>query len=120
MKNFNEYKNEISNKYSNTKEYKEFINKHNNNLETKQEQLMMIIKEIGLNKDLKIESDDVQSLIKKLHEFITNNYYTCSKEMLMNLGQMYVDDIRFKNNIDKTAGDGTSEYINQAIKIYCK
>ena len=31
-------------------------------------------------------------------------------------GQMYVADVRFKNNIDKH-GDGTAEFIREAIQI---
>ena len=120
MNNLNEYQKEVLTKYSNTKEYKEFKEKHDNNHEEKSKLLMNIFKEIGNNKELKVESDIIQSLINKLQEFITKNYYTCSKEMLMKLGQMYVSDIRFKNNIDKFAGNGTSEFVYEAIKYYCK
>ncbi|MBQ5675928.1 MAG: TipAS antibiotic-recognition domain-containing protein, partial [Lachnospiraceae bacterium] len=35
------------------------------------------------------------------------------------LGQMYVADERFKNNIDKHA-DGTAAYVSEAIAHYCK
>ena len=64
------------------------------------------------------ESDEAQAFVKELKNYITENYYTCTKEILAGLGQMYVSDERFKNNIDKHA-DGTAEFISQAIKIYC-
>lgn len=32
---------------------------------------------------------------------------------------MYVCDERMKHNIDKTGGDGTAEFVKQAIFIYC-
>ena len=32
---------------------------------------------------------------------------------------MYVFDERFKNNIDKN-GDGTAEFVCEAIEIYCR
>ena len=35
------------------------------------------------------------------------------------LGQMYVMDERFKNNIDKNA-EGTAEFVSKAIDVYCK
>ena len=54
-----------------------------------------------------------------LQNHITNNYYNCSNEMLNNLGCLYVSDIRFKENIDKVAGNGTSEFVSEAIKYYC-
>ena len=65
------------------------------------------------------ESDAVQELVKELQDYITVNYYTCTKEILAGLGVMYVADERFKTNIDKN-GDGTAEFVGDAIKIYCK
>ena len=34
--------------------------------------------------------------ISELQRFITNNYYNCTDEILKGLGQMYVNDERFK------------------------
>lgn len=48
----------------------------------------------------------------RLH--ISKWFYDCSKEMHAGLGQMYVADVRFKENIDK-AGDGLAEYLSAAI-----
>ena len=64
------------------------------------------------------DSDDVQTLVKELQTHITENYYTCTNEILAGLGQMYVADERFKTNIDKHAS-GTAEFISKAIKTYC-
>ncbi len=65
------------------------------------------------------ESEAAQSLVKKLQTYITDNFYTCTDEILKGLGQMYVADDRFKTNIDKN-GIGTAEFISEAIKIYCR
>ena len=62
-------------------------------------------------------TEESQSLVKKLQNHITENYYTCNREILSGLGQMYVADERFKNNIDKHA-EGTAEFISEAIAIY--
>lgn len=62
-------------------------------------------------------TEESQSLVKKLQNHITENYYTCNRKILSGLGQMYVADERFKNNIDKHA-DGTGEFISEAIAIY--
>ena len=40
------------------------------------------------------------------------------KEILQCLGQMYINDERFKENIDKN-GKGTAEFMAEAIAIYC-
>ena len=58
-------------------------------------------------------------LQKKLQNYITENFYTCTNEILASLGQMYVADERFKNNIDKHSV-GTTEFVSKAIEEFCK
>ena len=65
------------------------------------------------------ESTDAQAIVEKLQSYITENFYTCTNEILVSLGQMYVADERFKNNIDKHS-IGTAEFVSKAIKYYCK
>ena len=64
------------------------------------------------------DSAAAQNLVKALQSHITENYYTCTKEILFGLGQMYVADERFKANIDKH-GNGTAAFICEAIAVYC-
>ena len=61
-------------------------------------------------------SAEAQALVAKLQNHITDNYYTCTDEILAGLGRMYVADERFKKNIDKN-GDGTAEFAAEAIAI---
>lgn len=61
----------------------------------------------------------VQSLVKAWQDHITAHHYPCSKDILACLGQMYVADERFTENIDRF-GDGTARFISEAIAIYCK
>ena len=65
------------------------------------------------------DSDTAQRLVKKLQDYITANFYHCTDDILAGLGQMYVCDERFKNNIDKN-GEGVAEFVAEVIKIYCK
>ena len=60
-----------------------------------------------------------KALAEKLQKHITDNFYTCTKEILSSLGQMYIFDERFTWNIDKH-GVGTAEFVNKAIIEYCK
>ena len=64
------------------------------------------------------DSETAQRLVKKLQDYITANFYHCTDEILAGLGQMYVCDERFRNNID-SHGEGTAEFVSEAIKIYC-
>ena len=62
-------------------------------------------------------SAEAQALVAKLQAHITENYYTCTDELLAGLGRMYVADERFKKNIDKY-GKGTAEFVAEAIAVY--
>lgn len=63
-------------------------------------------------------SEEVQELVRRWQKYITDNFYTCTNEILSGLGLMYVEDKRFKENLDKN-GEGTAKLMEEAIKIYC-
>ena len=65
------------------------------------------------------DSIEVLNLVKQLQNYITENYYACTDDILSGLGQMYVSDEQFKTNIDK-CGEGTAYFVSLAIKNYCK
>ena len=44
---------------------------------------------------------------------------TYTPEILAGLGEMYVADERFRENIDKTGGEGTAAFVSKAIAVYC-
>ena len=114
------YKAEAKAKWGNTKEYKEYEQRKNNGYDSNMaNQMMNIFSELGAQKHLPPDDKAVQDKIGELQSFITNNYYTCSNQTLHALGQMYVNDERFKKNIDKAGGEGTAEFANRAIEIFC-
>ena len=63
------------------------------------------------------DSAEAHALVAKLQAHITENYYTCTDEILAGLGKMYVTDERFKKNIDKY-GDETAEFAADAIRQF--
>ena len=64
------------------------------------------------------DSPEAALLVTTLQRHITENYYNCTDQILFGLGQMYVADERFKNNIDKH-GNGTAAFIRDAIAAHC-
>lgn len=78
-----------------------------------------ILAEFGSNRHLDPASAEAQDLVKKWQQFITDNFYTCTKPILSCLGEMYIGDARFTKNIDKN-GEGTALFMATAIEIYCR
>ena len=83
--------------------------------------LMAIFAEFAAckNNGASVDSAEVQALVAKLQAHITDNYYTCTDEILAGLGQMYIADERFSKNIDKY-GEGTAEFVSNAIVVFCQ
>ena len=84
------------------------------------ENMMKIFAEFGEIKDGNPASSAAQTLVEKLRNFITDNYYTCTKPILAGLGEMYRAGGEMTDNIDAAGGKGTAEFAATAIKEYCK
>ncbi len=82
--------------------------------------LMGLFRELGTMCDQTSDSEAVQTWVKKLQGFISEHYYTCTKPILMGLGQMYAGGGSMTENIDHAGGAGTGEFAMQAITVYCK
>lgn len=121
---FENYKDEVKEKWGKTEAYKEHSEKTKDYSKDKWNSLSAemdnIMSEFALYMKRGEAPDSVaaQEAVKALKSHISENYYTCTDEILYGLGQMYVLDERFKNNIDKHA-DGNAEFICKAIQIYC-
>ena len=79
----------------------------------------MLLREFGRNRSLAPDSPEAQALVKKWQDYITAHFYTCTKEILSCLGQMYVGDERFTQHIDGY-GAGTAAFMSAAIEAYTR
>ena len=116
---------EARSRWGNTDAYRDHEQKTKNYTKEKwaeaNDGLMTIFAEFSarMKKGVSADSKEAQALVAKLQAHITENYYTCTDEILAGLGKMYVADERFKNNIDKH-GEGTAEFASEAIEVYCR
>lgn len=61
------------------------------------------------------DSEQAMDLAEEARRGIDEQFYDCSKEMHVNLGEMYVQDPRFTHYYDQHA-EGLAAWFNQAIK----
>lgn len=119
-----EYTAAAKKKWGHTEAYKEYESKTSGcTADQKQktaESLMDIFTEFGKVKMVSPEEAPAQDLVKKLQEFITKHYYTCTQEILSGLGKMYSAGGEMTENIDKAGGKGTAEFASKAIAFYCR
>ena len=121
----NNYEVEARERWRNTSVYREHEQKTKNYTKEKWAEvnagLMAIFAEFAACKQsgVEVDTNEAQALVAKLQAHITENYYTCTDEILAGLGKMYVADERFKKNIDKY-GEGTAAFAATAIEVYCR
>ena len=76
----NEYSRQAKELYGNTPEYKEMEEKQKNRTEEDEkilaDRFMLLFKEAGELKNMNPASDDVQKLVKRIQDYITENLYT--------------------------------------------
>lgn len=118
-----EYAAEAKASWGKTDAYKEYERKSaGRSKETMQKlnvEMMEIFAEFGRMKGQDPEGEEAARLAKKLQDFITENFYTCTDEILQGLGEMYAGSGDFTANIDKAGGEGTAAFVNKAIQAYC-
>lgn len=113
-----DYKEEVRQRWGNTAAYHE--SRSRKIPRDANDKMMMIFKEIGSLQNQPPQSESVQILVSQLQAHISDNYYTCSKEIFAGLGKLYVDDERFRQNINDACGEGTAEFAAAAIAEFCK
>ena len=113
------YTAEVKEKWGNTIAYQEFQQHEKGGSTDNPADLMRHFAKMGKLKHLAPTSPEVQTAIRDLQQFITDHFYTCTLEILAGLGEMYVADDRFRKNIDKAGGEGTADFVAQAIRAYC-
>ncbi len=121
----NQYRDEVKQRWGHTKAYAEHEAKNKNQSQdaqaAKAAQLDAVFALFAqcMASGNKADSDAAMALAGKLQDCITANFYTCTAQILAGLGQMYTADERFRQNIDKH-GEGTAQFVSDAIAHYCK
>jgi len=113
------YKAEAKARWGDTEAYAQYEKREksagNKAMQQAGDALMDIIADIAALRPLEPSSPETSAKVRALQAHITANFYECTDAILAGLGQMYVADERFRNNIDKRAGEGAAEYVSAAI-----
>ena len=123
-KKVDEYSAQAETLYGNTDAWKEYSRKAQGRSREQENALgsgiMELFANLGSLKSLSPASPEVQSWVKQLQTYITENFYTCTPQILQGLGQMYAGGGSMTENIDAAGGPGTGEFAQKAIEIYCQ
>ncbi len=123
-KKLDDYAQQAKASWGQTEAYKEFGEKSKGRTPATEkllaQGLMDIFAEMGTIQQEAPDCPAAQALVKKLQDYISQHYYTCTKQILLGLGQMYAAGGEFTENIDAVGGPGTAQFANAAIGVYCR
>lgn len=115
-----EYAREAADRWGNTEAFFESREKHANYTPEQEAAIQAEMEEIfrafGACGDP--AGEEAQALVRRWQEHITRYHYHCTDGILACLGQMYVNDPRFRDNLEQY-GPGTAQRISGAIAAYC-
>ena len=118
-----EYAAEAKRRWGETDAYREYEQRSGNLDKAQQNErdsgLMQLFVEFGALRSLPPQSPQAQSQARKLQDYITAHYYTCTKPILSGLGQMYAAGGEMTANIDAAGGKGTGAFVQKVLEIYC-
>lgn len=116
-----QYAREAAERWGNTEAFLESREKHKDYTPEQEEAIRAEMEEIfaAFGKCADPEGEEAQALARRWQEHITKYHYNCTDGILACLGQMYVNDPRFRENLEQY-GPGTAEKMSAAIKRYCK
>lgn len=118
-----EYEKRAKESWGHTEAYREYEKKAEGRTVQEQKKLgiemMRIFEEIGQIREQEPDCAEALALVKKLQEYISEHYYSCSNDILLSLGEMYVAGGAFTDNIDRAGGKGTAAFADRAIRAYC-
>ena len=108
--------------YGKTDAYKEFEQKSKNRTKEQEKdlgaQVMDFFARLGKMRPCDPACKEAQSWAKELQDFFTENYYTCTPQILASLAESYAGGGSMTENIDKAGGAGTGAFAKEVIDNY--
>lgn len=106
------------------KEYEAIISKKSSNLRNAQMEAFHLeaqdmFQRLAIYEHVSADCPEVQGIVGEWQDYITKHFYECNKQMLSYLGNLYMNDKRFMDFINKFGQGNLADFFNKAIQIFC-
>ena len=123
-KKMDEYSQQAKTLYGKTDAYKEFEQKSKNRTKEQEKdlgtQVMDFFARLGNLRPCAPDCEAAQSWVKELQGFFTENFYTCTPQILGTLAESYAGGGSMTENIDRVGGTGTGAFAKEVIDCYIR
>ena len=121
-KELDDYSQQAKALYGKTDAYKEYEQKTKARTRQQEQdlgtQVMDFFVRLGKMRPCDPNSQEAHAWAKELQDFFTENYYTCTPQILSSLAGSYAGGGSLTENIDKAGGAGTGAFAKEVIDSY--
>lgn len=119
---------EVLEQWGNTesfREYKTMFSSHSKQIQEKEIESFYsmarnIFEKLAMYENSPAESSEVQAIVHEWQQYISEHFYECNKQILSNLGVLYITDERFTTFINRFSSGNLAAFFNEAIQIFCR
>ena len=79
-----------------------------------------IFEKLAMYENSPAKSSEVQAVVHEWQQYISEHFYECNKQILSNLGVLYITDERFTTFINRFSSGNLAAFFNEAIQIFCR
>ena len=107
------------------REYKTMFSSHSKQIQEKEIESFYsmarnIFEKLAMYENSPAESSEVQAIVHEWQQYISEHFYECNKQILSNLGVLYITDERFTTFINRFSSGNLAAFFNEAIQIFCR
>ena len=123
-----QFQEEVLEQWGNTesfREYKTMFSSHSKQIQEKEIESFYsmarnIFEKLAMYENSPAESPEVQAIVHEWQQYISEHFYECNKQILSNLGVLYITDERFTTFINRFSSGNLAAFFNEAIQIFCR
>ena len=123
-----QFQEEVLEQWGNTesfREYKTMFSSHSKQIQEKEIESFYsmarnIFEKLAMYENSPAESSEVQAIVHEWQQYISEHFYECNKQILSNLGVLYITDERFTTFINRFSSGNLAAFFNEAIQIFCR
>ena len=106
------FREEVLERWGDTDSFREYE-------ETFYNMAQVTFEKLAMYEDKSPDYPEVQAIVQEWQLYISEHFYQCDKQMLSNLGKLYITDKRFSDFINRFGKEDLASFFSRAIEIYC-
>ena len=124
-----QFQEEVLEQWGNTesfREYKTMFSSHSKQIQEKRNRIFLFngsqifFEKLAMYENSPAESSEVQAIVHEWQQYISEHFYECNKQILSNLGVLYITDERFTTFINRFSSGNLAAFLMKQYKFFAE